>query len=201
MLNIDWLLLWIPRVLGNLTVFVNCGVALSLCEHLNLSKIDLIGTSGGSMVALNLAIQNPGFVNHIIADSSPGNHLTPTEVSSIKKDREKSKGTPLADYWKQIHGPDWEKVIDLDTQMLDRVAEKNIPLLFGDIEKISCPVLFTGSLMDETIPRIEEKVAALSRLIKKSTILLFPSGYHPFLVSRNQEFRNIALKFLNDELF
>jgi len=181
--------------------YYNSQVALALCRHLNLSWLDIIGTSGGSMVALNLAVQNPSIVNHIIADSSPGNHLTRKDVSTICMGREHSKKTPLADFWKQIHGLDWKKVIDLDTEMLIRVAENNLPLFLGDLSAISGLVLFTGSLMDETISNIEEKVAALARQIKKSSILLFPSGYHPFLISRNQEFRRIAIKFLNDDLF
>jgi len=180
--------------------YYNSQVTLSLCKTLKLSQIDIIGTSGGSIVALNLAMQNPSIVDHIIADSSPGNYLTKNEVSVIKAEREHSKKTPMADYWKHIHGSDWERVIDLDTEMLARVAGNNLPLLVGDLSVISGPVLFTGSLKDETIPHIEGKVAELALQIKKSMVLLFPAGYHPFLISRNQEFRSIAQKFLNDDL-
>lgn len=181
--------------------YYNSQVALFLCQALKLSQIDIIGTSGGSTVALNLTMQKPDLVDHIIADSSPGNHLTQKEVSAIKAGREHSKKTPMADYWKNIHGADWERVIDLDTAMLERVAENNLPLLNGDLSKISGPVLFTGSLRDEAISHIEEKVSKLALQIKKSLVLLFPNGYHPFLISRNKEFRQIAMKFLNDDLF
>ena len=181
--------------------YFNSQAALSLCQTLKLSQIDIIGTSGGSTVALNLAMQKPVIIDHVIADSSPGNRLTPSEVLAIKAGREHSKKTPMADYWKSIHGPDWEKVIDLDTEMLTRVAKNNLPLLIGDLSLISGPVLFTGSLRDEAIPHIEEKVSELALQIKKSFVLLFPNGYHPFLISRNKEFRRIAMKFLNDDLF
>ena len=181
--------------------YYNSQVALSLCQALKLSHFDIIGTSGGSTVALNLAMQGPSLVDHIIADSSPGNHLTQNEVSAIKAGREHSKKTPMSNYWKSIHGPDWERVIDLDTEMLIRVAGNNLPLLNGDLSKISGPVLFTGSLRDEAISHIEEKVSEIALQIKKSLVLLFPNGYHPFLISRNQEFRQIAMKFLNDDLF
>ena len=181
--------------------YYNSQIALSLCRSFNFSLVDIIGTSGGSIVALNCALQNPDIVDHIIADSSPGNHLLKKEVATISRDRERLKKTSIADYWKQIHGDDWERVIDLDTEMLTRIADKNLPLLFGDLSHITGSVLFTGSLRDEAIPNIEGKVAEIARQIKKSIILLFPAGYHPFLISRNKEFRQIAVKFLHDQLF
>ena len=45
---------------------------LALVEHLNLKKVNLLGTSGGAWVAVNTALKRPDLVEHVIADSFDG---------------------------------------------------------------------------------------------------------------------------------
>ena len=45
---------------------------IALCDHLNFSKVDLIGCSGGALAAINVALENPEHIDAVVADSFEG---------------------------------------------------------------------------------------------------------------------------------
>ena len=48
---------------------------IALLEHLQYGKVDLVGTSGGAWVAVNVALERPDLVGRIVADSFDGRTL------------------------------------------------------------------------------------------------------------------------------
>lgn len=42
------------------------------CFHKEFEKVDVIGSSGGAIAAINMALENPDMVNTIVADSFEG---------------------------------------------------------------------------------------------------------------------------------
>ena len=48
---------------------------IALIEHLQLKKVNLLGTSGGAWVAVNTALERPDLIEKVIADSFDGRTL------------------------------------------------------------------------------------------------------------------------------
>ena len=67
---------------------------IKLIEILNYEKVNLIGSSGGALVAINVALERPDLVNKIIADSFEGEIALDSFASTIEQDRAISKTIP-----------------------------------------------------------------------------------------------------------
>jgi len=177
----------------------NAKLLNGLCKKLNINKINIIGTSGGAIIALNFAIHYSENVNRVIADSFMGEKFSVKEAKAIKTKREEAKSKGADQFWYYMHGKDWEKVVDADTKMLIEFAHKYENNFHNNLKKIDCPVLITGSLSDNTIGKIEEKLCNVAKKIKSSTTLFSPQGEHPLMLSNNDFFRKVALNFLKED--
>lgn len=175
----------------------NAKAAIELCMHLGIDGINIIGTSGGALTALNISVLEPNLPKLIIADSFLGNRLSVTEAGKIAENRQKSKSNFLASqYWKTHLGSDWSKIVDMDCNMLIDVAAKKYPLIWGDLSKIKSDILLVGTSSDELIPDVIERLNELTAVIPNCETAYYNYGRHTFMITAKEEFRRIALEFL-----
>lgn len=173
-----------------------CGIAL--CEYLGIDEINLIGTSGGALTALNMATIAPKLAPLIIADSFFGNRLSKEEAEKIVAGRIKAKSNFLMQqYWKRFNGDYWETMVDLDCDSLLRIGRNKLPLIWGDLSKIESEVLLVGTSTDELIDDHYNRMKELQVLIPNTELEFYDYGRHTFMITEKEEFRRIALNFLD----
>ncbi len=174
-----------------------CGI--ELCKYLGIEQIDLIGTSGGALTALNMATLEPNLAPKIIADSFFGNRLSKEEAEKIVANRIKLKSDFLMQqYWKNFNGDYWETMVDLDCERMLELGNRQLPLIWGDISKIKSKVLLVGTSTDDLIKDNYARMLELQKIIPDSEIKFYDYGRHTFMITEREEFRRIALDFLNN---
>ncbi|KPU26975.1 hypothetical protein TR13x_07565 [Caloranaerobacter sp. TR13] len=178
----------------------NTKVIFELCNKLKLNKINILGTSGGAILALNFAINKSEIVNKVIADSFIGEKLTIQEAKKIKEERQIAKKNGGDKFWYYMHGEDWEKVVDADSEMLINYAREYGNNFKNNLYKITCPVLITGSLNDNLVKNIDKRLTGVAKQIKSSLTIFTSEGEHPLMLSKNEFYRNITIKFLKGDL-
>ena len=175
----------------------NAKIVSDLANFLHLSKINVIGTSGGGLVGINLAILRPDLINKIIADSFLGEGISLADAKSIKKSRLKSKKDLLnIKFWKDMNGDDWEQVVDNDIDLLYRLGVEGINPIVGNLSDIKAKTLLTASTQDELIPNTDRKVKAVAEKIPGARLIISEVGKHPFMITQKETFRLIATDFL-----
>lgn len=176
----------------------NADMIIELCNYISIKDVDLLGTSGGAIVALNAVLKQPILFNRIIADSFMGEKISYEFAEKIIDDRKiaKSKlGSKL--FWFIMHGFDWENVIDQNTNLIINFS-KNIGNFFNyELSKIENNVLITGSSKDDLIPNVQSTLEDINLKIKNSKLVIFDNGNHPAMFSSKEEFRNLVLEFLS----
>ncbi|SET11368.1 Pimeloyl-ACP methyl ester carboxylesterase [Natronincola peptidivorans] len=176
--------------------WANAEMIVSLLKHLDTEVYYCIGTSGGGIIALNIAILEPNKVLGVVADSIPGIYLSVEDVGRIIEDREK-KILEESIFWKLAHGEDWEEIIRQDNEILLINARKNERLNKGNLSEIVSPILFTASIKDSLIEAIEEKVIHTAKQTKDWKIVFYSNGEHPVMWSKATEFRQEVEKFIS----
>ena len=180
--------------------FYNAGAAKALAEHLKLDKFHVIGTSGGALVGLNLAGLLPEKISKMIVDSFFGFRVTIEEVNKIITDRTKAKKEILsASFWEDMHGSDWESIIDMDLDLMLRTATNNVNAIKTDLSRLEFPVLGIVSEEDELVPDIVNRMSAVIEQIPNGKLIIFKKGKHPFMITKRQKFRDIAIQFLTSD--
>lgn len=172
-----------------------------LINYLDInSKIDIIGTSGGALTGLNFITQNSSKVRKFIADSFMGYGLNLEESQIIVRRRTKAKSQLMSSaFWKSMNGDDWEKVVDQDIDLMDRCGTKSLRTIQGDFQNVSCQVLCLAATTDELIPHTEIKVKNVADDIPNSILKIYDFGKHPFMITEKQEFKKLAVEFLDLE--
>lgn len=173
--------------------------AIALLEQKEYGPVDVIGTSGGAIVALNIALERPDLVRKIIADSFEGEASLDVVADFIVKDREASKkNADSVQFWQYMHGDDWEPVVDNDTDVMVRHHEEMGAFFHRDLAACETPVLLTVSLEDEffALAEIEAVYKNLSQKMPNASIHIFPTGQHPAFLSSGEDFAKIAEDFL-----
>ncbi len=64
---------------------------IEFIEHMKYGKVHLIGSSGGALVAINIALERPDLVGKVIADSFEGEFALKEFTQNIIDDRAASK--------------------------------------------------------------------------------------------------------------
>lgn len=170
--------------------------AVSLVEHLNYDKANIIGCSGGAAIGLLMAALYPSKVRAVIADSELDQY--PSDLIQLCIEERKSKSKEQIDFWKNAHGDDWEDIVQKDTNlMLDLAINGHI---FKDkLQDITCPVLFCGSLEEENyVPNFTETIIKMTKQIKRAELFLVNDGNHPLMWTCKDQFRRITLSFLHN---
>ena len=174
--------------------------AAALLDRLCLHEVDLLGTSGGALAALNLALERPDLVRRLIADSFEGERSLDAVAATIADERQRAKSAPGAiTFWRDCHGGDWENVVDNDTRAILAHHETIGRFFHKDLKTLAMPVLLTASLEDEFagIARFPETYARLSSLMRQGGVYLFPTGGHPAMLSNPELFFELAADFFS----
>ncbi len=180
--------------------YYNANVAKAVLDEYDLSNLNVIGTSGGAVVGLNLAGIIHGKISKMIVDSFFGFRLTENDAEKIIAKRTKAKKDLMtSSFWEYMHGKDWETIIDNDFDMTRRAVAHGRPGILTDLTKINFPVLATASRQDELIDNIEERTLEVVDLIPEARAMIFDEGKHPFMITMREKFREIAMNFLTSD--
>ena len=94
---------------------------IELIKSRQYGKADIIGSSGGALAAINVALEAPELVGKVIADSFEGETPLKAFTQNITEDREASKKDENARmFYYYMNCDDWEHVVDCDTQAIRR---------------------------------------------------------------------------------
>lgn len=167
------------------------------------SNVNLIGTSGGALVAINVALEAPELIHKIIADSFEGETALKEVTEFLKEDREKSKHDQGSkEFYMYMHGSDWEHIVDNDTKAAT-LHEQEIKNFFHQpISSLKADILLTGSKEDEFVSMLsntyfEKTYGDMLRKIGHGQIYLFETGRHPALLSNPNDFLLLSLDFFD----
>ncbi len=177
--------------------YENSKVAAALFDRLGVRKAFVIGTSGGALTGLNLALEHPELVFKLICDSFIGEKIPFEMAEKIERDRISEKKSEMGFAWFMLHGFKWEKAVDMDTQMLLKAARSGQKTCRQDPSGVRVPVLLTGSKTDETVPGIEKIMESLKKKSNMFESILFDGGSHMTMLTRNYDFGRIAVEFFN----
>ncbi len=171
---------------------------VELCKALNCGPVNLVGTSGGAYAAINAALAEPKLFRRVVADSFDGDALPPGFAQAIIQERQAAKQDEQArGFYEWNQGPDWEQVVDLDTDVLVRYEEKQTRLFLQPIAEIQVPLLITISLEDEMLQN--NALSECARLRSCNPLIeyqIFEQGAHPLLLSRAEEIAELIKNFL-----
>ena len=165
------------------------------------TNVNIIGSSGGALVAINVALEAPSLVNKVIADSFEGEKALKAFTERVKEDREHSKqdeNTKM--FYIYMHGSDWEQVVDNDTNAIVR-HDKEIGVFFHKpLQHLKADVLLTGSKQDEFVSTIapnyfEEVYGEMIKKIGHGKSHLFNAGGHPAMLTNPEEFYQLSMDF------
>ncbi|MEJ8555049.1 alpha/beta fold hydrolase [Tepidibacter sp. Z1-5] len=175
----------------------NSTLIIELCKHIGITDVNLLGTSGGAIVALNAVLKQPSLFNRIIVDSFIGENLSYEFAKKIVDDRKIAKSKLCSKlFWFIMHGFDWNNVIDQNTNLIINFSRDIGDFFNYELSNIENNVLITGSTKDDLIPSIESTLKDINLKMKNSKLVIFENGNHPAMFSNKKEFRNLVLKFL-----
>ncbi len=178
---------------------------IAFLNEKNYSKVNIIGSSGGALVAINVALEAPNLVSNVIADSFMGEKPLKSFTETVKNDRELSKNNEdIKMFYYYMHGSDWEQIVDNDTNAIIQHS-KDIGVFFHKhLQFLKADILLTGSKKDEFVSMVSpdyfEKV--YGKMIKKighGKSHLFSEGGHPAMLTNLTEFYELSMNFLDDE--
>ena len=175
---------------------------IAFLKEKKYSDVNIIGSSGGAMVALNVALEAPELVGKVVADSFEGEKPNKIFTENLLTDRANAKADNNARmFYSYMHGSDWEQIVDNDTAAIIR-HEKEIGSFFHkSLNLLKADILLTGSKEDEFMSAVgedylENTYKDMIRKIGHGKIHLFNSGGHPAMITNQDEFYRISRDFL-----
>lgn len=171
---------------------------VKLIEHLRYDRVDLIGSSGGALVAINVALERPDLVGKVVADSFEGEVPLEEFVANAEEERRLSKeDADTMAFYEFNHGEGWESVVDNDTRAVIEHAN-SLGRFFHRPFETECEILMTGSETDEFVyPGFYEKTySKLLKGAKNGRVRLFNEGGHPAMLSNAKPFFEVVRQFL-----
>ena len=169
----------------------------SLIKHLGEEQAYVMGTSGGAIVALLLAILRPERVQAVIADSCLERY--PAALLRMVVAERKQRNEKQIAFWQFAHGDDWQQVVEADSNLLLKAAEHGtFDWAQGRLRNIQCPVLLTASMGDRSLPDVGVKICRMAEQIPESRVFLVNGGDHPLMWSRQKDFFHVSEYFLKD---
>ncbi len=173
---------------------------IALIKFLSLKNVNLLGTSGGAWVAINVALERPDLVKKVVADSFDGRTLAPDFAEKLLKGRRISKQDETAkQFYIFCQGSDWESVVDQDTNCLLQLVKKQIPLFHKKLSELKMPLLLTASNTDDMIRQdIEEEYISILKEVPYGEKYIFQNGFHPAVISNHIGIAKTIKDFLNN---
>lgn len=171
---------------------------IALCDELGLTKVKLIGCSGGALVAINAALERPELVECVVADSFEGLKADPHITEQIHTGRDFAKQNEgFRTLMKSMHGEDWENVVDADTEAVVAHAQTIGAFTHQPIESLKVNLLLTGSTDDEMFPKghYEDLFADICSRNDMAKSHIFEHGGHPAMMSNLEAFTPLCEAF------
>ena len=172
--------------------------ACALVEHLGEKRCIAIGTSGGAVVALWMAVLCPQQVQAVIADSFTET-FPPAWLEVVMQERAQRTGGQVA-FWQLAHGEDWQQVVEADSAMFVRAWSRGRSIFENRLGEIACSVLLTGSLADPILPEVGAQMLHAAQQIPGCQLYLHTVGGHPLMWSQSADFRRMSDCFLQSVL-
>lgn len=175
---------------------------IQFLKEKSYETVDLIGSSGGALVAINVALEAPELVNKVIADSFEGEKAIEVFTQNIWESRSESKLDLGANmFYHAMHGDNWETVVDNDTQAICEHAKTIKSFFHKSLSQLHADILLTGSMEDEFLSQLDfdfyqNVYEDFVRKIGHGQIHIFKSGGHPAMMSNRIEFARLANDFL-----
>lgn len=176
--------------------------AAALCDHLGLDKVNIIGSSGGALAAINLALEHPELVHAVVADSFEGEHSLPMVTDALLIGRETSKRDDgVRAFYEMMNGTDWEQVVDADTQAVLAHASQIGTFFRKPLSGLRADILLTGSREDEfcTGDFFEVLFCDMLQKIGHGEKHIFEHGGHPAMLSNAKEYISLCERFFADK--
>lgn len=176
---------------------------IALLREKQYESTDIIGSSGGALVAINVALEAPERIGKVIADSFEGERALPAFTQNMAAERKSSKLDPGAVmFYKAMHGDDWESVVDNDTDAVVRHSREIGTFFRKPLCTLKTDILLTGSLEDEFVSALcpdffERTYKELLEEIGYGSMHLFEHGGHPAMLSNQTEFLLLSEQFLS----
>ncbi len=168
--------------------------AAALIDHLGAVPAIALGTSGGGVIALRLALDAPERVRAVVADSCV-DRRDPADLLATADGRDPHDPGAAA-FWVHGHGPDWAQVVAADSAMIRRFAAAGGDWFGERLAAIACPVLLTGSLTDTLLPEVATRQIAMARQIPGCQVWQVNGGDHPLMWTRPDAFYRAVFAFL-----
>lgn len=182
--------------------FYEAQQVIALLKEKQYQNVNIIGSSGGAMVAINVALEAPELVNKLIADSFEGETANDLFTQKLLKDREIAKNNAEARaFYEYMHGKDWEKIVDNDTSAIIKHQKEIKNFFHKSLDEITVDILLTGSKEDRFMYIIsndyyEKTYDEIISKVKHGKIHLFSKGDHPAIISNFKEFYPLSIEFL-----
>ncbi len=179
--------------------------AVRLIEHYRCGKVNLIGTSGGALAALNVALERGDLVHKLVADSFEGEQADDAITAYIPEERRASKATEMGrGLWEYCHGEDWERIVDHDTAACIEHNRTIKRFFHKDLSALTVPALLTASLEDDFAKAagldFGRMYLEMAGKIADCRVHLFPTGGHPAMLTSAVEFAELANGFFTESL-
>lgn len=128
--------------------------AAALCKYLGIDEVKVIGCSGGALAGINMTLEHPELVTALIADSFEGISANSTVTEQIRMGRKFAKQNEgFCSMLQMMHGDDWEKVLDMDTETVVAHAQQVAKFFHKSLTELKSKLLLTGSAEDEMFPK------------------------------------------------
>ncbi len=183
--------------------FFEARQVIAFLKEKQYDDVNIIGSSGGAIVALNVALEAPELVAKVIADSFQGEKADESFTKNLLIDRQRAKADDGARvFYAYMHGSDWELIVDHDTDALMR-HEREIGRFFHKpLHDLKADILLTGSRADEFMSAVSDCYleSVYREMIKKighGSMHLFRSGGHPAMMTNQAEFYKISMDFFS----
>lgn len=174
---------------------------ITLLETLKIRQAHLVGSSGGALVAINIALERPDLVGKIVADSFEGESAVDAFTENLVAERQASKENMQAKrFYKMMHGDDWESVVDNDTAAIVAHAERMKAFFHHPIDTLKNDILMIGTQQDRCVSTgvhyLAHTYGEILQRIGHGAFYIFATGDHPALISNSDSFCKIVKAFL-----
>ena len=202
----------------NITIEEMANDCMSLIQHLNLKKVDVLGHSMGGMIAISLAIAYPKIVNRLILEattstiSSRNNALFEDWILFLKNGMDKKYWFRNMFYW--IFSPAFFDDEDLVKQAVNMAVNYRFPqsdLSFEnqvkaiskfkcdeELELIRSSTLIVYGDRDMLFPKVE--VEESLNKIPGSKLVVIPDAAHSIHMDNPEYFVNEVVGFLEKKI-
>lgn len=166
---------------------------------------NIIGSSGGALVAINAALEAPELIEKVIADSFEGEFPLKEVTQSLAAGREASKHNEGARaFYRAMHGDDWERVVDCDTDAILRHEKQRGRFFHRELTELKADILLTGSRQDEFLAALspdyfDRTYGDMLGKIGHGKMHLFDTGGHPAMLSNQAQFVSLSQHFFEQK--